>query len=95
MKTALLCISFPRKGEVLAYVGRIHNLKDLKDVTLIDGCITQLGSRVINKKEEESSPVSPFERFRDRQALSAPGSVQGYLADKKQPLLPPGTTIEP
>ena len=24
-------ISFLRKGEVLAYVGRIHNLKDLKD----------------------------------------------------------------
>ena len=23
--------SFLRKGEVLAYVGRIHNLKDLKD----------------------------------------------------------------
>ena len=31
MKTALFCISFLRKGEVLAYVGRIHNLKDLKD----------------------------------------------------------------
>ena len=30
LKTALLCISFLRKGEVLAYVGRIHNLKDLK-----------------------------------------------------------------
>ena len=28
LKTALFCISFPRKGEVLAYVGRIHNLKD-------------------------------------------------------------------
>ena len=26
----LLCISFLRKGEVFAYVGRIHNLKDLK-----------------------------------------------------------------
>ena len=25
-----MCISFLRKGEVLAYVGRIHNLKDLK-----------------------------------------------------------------
>jgi hypothetical protein len=24
-------ISFLRKGEVLAYVGRIHNLKDLKE----------------------------------------------------------------
>ena len=32
LKTALLCISFLRKGEVLAYVGRIHNLKDLKDL---------------------------------------------------------------
>ena len=32
LKTALFCISFPRKGEVLAYVGRIHNLKDLKDL---------------------------------------------------------------
>ena len=31
LKTALFCISFLRKGEVLAYVGRIHNLKDLKD----------------------------------------------------------------
>ena len=30
LKTALFCISFLRKGEVLAYVGRIHNLKDLK-----------------------------------------------------------------
>jgi len=29
-KTALFCIYFLRKGEVLAYVGRIHNLKDLK-----------------------------------------------------------------
>ena len=29
LKTALFCISFLRKGEVLAYVGRIHNLKDL------------------------------------------------------------------
>ena len=30
----LMCFffgSFLRKGEVLAYVGRIHNLKDLKD----------------------------------------------------------------
>ena len=26
-----ICISFLRKGEVLAYVERIHNLKDLKD----------------------------------------------------------------
>ena len=31
LKTALFCISFLRKGEVLAYGGRIHNLKDLKD----------------------------------------------------------------
>ena len=31
LKTALFCISFLRKGEVLAYVVRIHNLKDLKD----------------------------------------------------------------
>ena len=31
LKTALFCISFLRKGEVLTYVGRIHNLKDLKD----------------------------------------------------------------
>ena len=30
LKTALFCISFLRKGEVLAYVGRIHNLEDLK-----------------------------------------------------------------
>ena len=30
LKTALFCISFLRRGEVLAYVGRIHNLKDLK-----------------------------------------------------------------
>ena len=29
LKTALFCISFLRMGEVLAYVGRIHNLKDL------------------------------------------------------------------
>ena len=29
LKTALFCISFLRKGEVLAYVGRIHNLEDL------------------------------------------------------------------
>ena len=27
----ILGISFLRKGEVLAYVGRIHNLKDLTD----------------------------------------------------------------
>jgi hypothetical protein len=32
LKTALLRISFLRKGEVLAYVGRIHNLKDLIDL---------------------------------------------------------------
>ena len=31
LKTALCCISFLRKGEVLAYVGRIHNRKDLKE----------------------------------------------------------------
>ena len=31
MKTALFCISFLRKGGALAFVGRIHNLKDLKD----------------------------------------------------------------
>ena len=31
LKTALLCGSFLRKGEVLAYVGLIHNLKELKD----------------------------------------------------------------
>jgi len=30
LKTALFCISFLRKGEVLAYVGLHHNLKDLK-----------------------------------------------------------------
>ena len=29
-ETALFCGSFPRKGGVLAYVGRIHSLKDLK-----------------------------------------------------------------
>ena len=29
LKTALFCISFLRRAEVLAYVGRIHNLKDL------------------------------------------------------------------
>ena len=34
MKTALFCISFVRKGEVSAYVGRIHNLKDLKDLRM-------------------------------------------------------------
>ena len=33
LKTALFCISFLRKGEVLAYVGSIQNLKDLKDET--------------------------------------------------------------
>ena len=32
LKTALFCISFLRKGEVLACVVRIHNLKDLKDL---------------------------------------------------------------
>jgi hypothetical protein len=31
LKTALFCISFLRKGEVLAYVGSIQTLKDLKD----------------------------------------------------------------
>ena len=31
LKTALFCISFLRKGEMLAYVGHIHNLKDLID----------------------------------------------------------------
>ena len=31
LATALFCISFLRKGEVLAYVWHIHNLKDLKD----------------------------------------------------------------
>ena len=30
LKTALFCVSFLWKGGVLAYVGRIHNLKDLK-----------------------------------------------------------------
>ena len=30
LKAALFWLSFLRKGEVLAYVGRIHNLKDLK-----------------------------------------------------------------
>jgi len=29
-KRRFFCISFLRKGEVMAYVGRIHNLKDLK-----------------------------------------------------------------
>ena len=32
LKTALFCISFLRKGEVLACVGSIQNLKDLKDL---------------------------------------------------------------
>ena len=35
LKTSLLFGSFLRKGEVLAYVGRIHNLKDLKDAELV------------------------------------------------------------
>ena len=30
LKTALFCISFLRKGVVLAYLRRIHNLKNLK-----------------------------------------------------------------
>jgi len=30
LKTALLCVSFLQKGEVLAHVGLHHNLKDLK-----------------------------------------------------------------
>ena len=30
-EAGLFCVSFLRKGEVLAYVGRIHNLKDLKE----------------------------------------------------------------
>ena len=35
-------ISSPRKGEVVAYVGRIHNLKGLKDITSVCGCETGL-----------------------------------------------------
>ena len=34
LNIARFCISFLRKGEVMAYVGRIHNLKDLKDLML-------------------------------------------------------------
>ena len=33
--------SFLRKGEVLAYVGRIHNLKDLKDMPKEAGLFLQ------------------------------------------------------
>ena len=45
LKTALLCISFLRKGEVLAYAGRIHNLNDLKD-----GCRPRVGNQPRNSE---------------------------------------------
>ena len=44
LKTALFCISFLRKGEVLAYVGRIHNPKELKGLF---------------KTPQQSHPLSP------------------------------------
>ena len=67
LKTALLFGSFLRKGEVLAYVGRIHNLKDLKVVgTRFRGGLvikahrlfyhSTLGSRVIKKKKKSQYP---------------------------------------
>ena len=44
LKTALFCISFLRKGEVLAYVGRIHNLKDPKDLLYKSLCTGELNA---------------------------------------------------
>ena len=37
LKIVLFCISFLRKGEVLAYIGSIQNLKDLKAMVVRDG----------------------------------------------------------
>jgi len=49
---SLFCISFLRKGQVLAYVGRIHNLKDLKDITLT----TQLQPSALNPQPSNLKP---------------------------------------
>jgi len=70
--TALFCISFLRKGEVLAYVGRIYNLKDLKKKDLKEFrtgrplCIVQVicgvgaleGSKFPRKRVKHSSALS-------------------------------------
>ena len=59
LKTALPCISFLRKGEVLAYVGRIHNLKDLKDLSRTSRKVlcTLQG---VPRSKETAPPLGPY-----------------------------------
>ena len=61
-------ISFLRKGEVLACVGRIHSLRDLKDKrvqTALRGC------RGAAEREREREKERESERTRERERETA------------------------
>jgi len=57
LKTALFCISFLRKGEVLAYDGRIHNLKDLKGLSTEQVPVSAYGGSLKNLKDLKCPPI--------------------------------------
>ena len=53
-------LSFLRKGEVLAYVGRIHNLKDLQEPNRV---VCTETDAVWSRKVMKQSPVAVFHTF--------------------------------
>ena len=84
LKTALLFGSFLRKGEVLAYVGRIHNLKDLKDSLSPPPAL----------RAEKLAIFDPLDScWRSRRNLATSGTNQGSRQSGFAPALRAGGTI--
>ena len=84
LETALFCISFLRKGEVLAYVGCIHNLKDLKETVTPVRSDCVLATIACAPADCFHWGASPKRRASRRGVL--PGvlaALQGYLTYKK------------
>ena len=91
LKTALFCISVLRKGEVLAYVGCIHNLKDLKGGHLDVAVLPETRRLRIVPVARAVVPAPGGVKFGGAAATALPSAtalptaLQGYLAHKKMP----------
>ena len=77
LKTALLCISFLRKGELLAYVGRIHNLKDLKGRRAFLRVPSTVGRNVCLcwEHSKPQGPKGPWDKSRSFEDYPLAGSA--------------------
>jgi len=63
LKTALLCTSFLQKGEVLAYVGLNHNLKDLKDLKDLGAVLEREGLLVLRQTLVPAGPSALMDSY--------------------------------